>query len=181
MIQLAKIISGGQTGADRGGLDAAIVLGIPHGGYCPRGRRAEDGRIPLKYGLIETIGANYYARTSENVALADATFIFARNADSLERGSLLTRELAEHARKPFAVFGVFEPEVDRAVKRWLARVRPVVLNIAGNRESVTPGIQAAVRNVLIAALDNVQIIERPTKSEGLGALAAALKKAGLAP
>lgn len=56
-----KIISGGQTGADRGGLDAAIALGIPHGGWCPKGRRAEDGKVPKRYRLRETSGANYQA------------------------------------------------------------------------------------------------------------------------
>jgi hypothetical protein len=62
-----RIISGGQTGADRGGLTAAIKLGIPHGGWCPKGRRAEDGQVPACYHLEETGSSSYQARTKRNV------------------------------------------------------------------------------------------------------------------
>jgi len=51
---IEQVVSGGQTGADRAGLDAAMALGIPVGGWCPRGRRAEDGPIPAIYPLTET-------------------------------------------------------------------------------------------------------------------------------
>ena len=184
MIRVSKIISGGQTGADRGGLDAAIALGIPHGGFCPRSRRAEDGVIPARYELVSLADDHYRARTAENVASADATIIFARSVDTLEGGSRLTMDLAQCSSKPFAVFGVFAPDVDRSVKRWLARTlvhtQGAVLNVAGNRESVTPGIQAAVRNLLVAALEHVKIVEAP-QSVGLGALGAALRKKGLVP
>jgi hypothetical protein len=74
----SKIISGGQTGVDRAALDAAIELGIPHGGHCPRGRRAEDGRIPDRYQLTETDSAQYRVRTERNVLDADATLILCR-------------------------------------------------------------------------------------------------------
>jgi len=67
MSSVAKIVSGGQTGADRGGLDAAIELGIPHGGWCPKGRKAEAGVIPAKYRLVETDSAGYVARTGKSV------------------------------------------------------------------------------------------------------------------
>lgn len=60
---IERVISGGQTGADRGGLDAAIDLGLPHGGFCPKGRRAEDGVIPGRYQLEETESADYTERT----------------------------------------------------------------------------------------------------------------------
>ena len=71
-----KIISGGQTGADRGGLDAAMDLGIEHGGWCPKGRRAEDGRIPDRYTLEETTSTDYTVRTEKNVEWADGTVVF---------------------------------------------------------------------------------------------------------
>lgn len=75
-MKISKIVSGGQTGADRGGLDAAIELGIPHGGWCPKGRKSEDGVIPEKYLLKEMSSADYLKRTEQNVVDSDATVIF---------------------------------------------------------------------------------------------------------
>ena len=72
---IKKIISGGQTGVDRAALDTAMEQGIPHGGYCPKGRRAEDGVIPIKYDLIEHNSIKYADRTLENVLLSDGTMI----------------------------------------------------------------------------------------------------------
>jgi len=74
----AVIISGGQTGADRGALDFAIARGLPHAGFCPKGRKAEGGPIPARYRLTETGSADYPDRTRRNVEAADATTIFAR-------------------------------------------------------------------------------------------------------
>ena len=79
---LMRIISGGQTGVDCAALDVAIGLGIPHGGWCPRDRLAEDGRIPDRYQLIETEAADYPARTERNVQDADATLILCRGEPS---------------------------------------------------------------------------------------------------
>ena len=76
MTNITQIISGGQTGADRGGLDAAMALGIPHGGWCPKGRLAEAGRIPDKYNLQETSTKNYLQRTERNVIDSTATILF---------------------------------------------------------------------------------------------------------
>jgi len=75
-IMITKIISGGQTGADRGGLDAAIHCGLPHGGWCPKGRKAEDGLIPSKYQHKEMESSGYLPRTQANVFDSDATVIF---------------------------------------------------------------------------------------------------------
>jgi Circularly permutated YpsA SLOG family len=90
---IRKIISGGQTGADRAGLDFAIETGLEHGGYVPRGRKAEDGRIDERYNLIELSNSSYPARTKRNIEKSDGTVIF-----SLERvlsgGTKLTLELA---------------------------------------------------------------------------------------
>ena len=71
-----RIVSGGQTGADRAALDWAIERGIPHGGWCPRGRRAEDGRIDRRYALRETPAHDYQQRTRWNVRDSDGTLIF---------------------------------------------------------------------------------------------------------
>lgn len=70
-----RVISGGQTGVDRAALDVALELGLPCGGWCPAGRRAEDGPIPARYPLTETAGADYVERTRRNVVEADATLV----------------------------------------------------------------------------------------------------------
>ena len=74
----ARIVSGGQTGVDRAALDAALELGIAHGGWCPRGRLAEDGPIADRYGLRETASSDYAVRTEQNVVDSDATLILHR-------------------------------------------------------------------------------------------------------
>lgn len=83
---MEKIVSGGQTGVDRAGLDFAIALGIPHGGWCPKGRKAEDGPIDNRYQLQETPRADYLQRTEWNVRDNDGTVIFTVNA-TLSGGS----------------------------------------------------------------------------------------------
>lgn len=83
-----RIVSGGQTGVDRAALDVAMQLSIEHGGWCPRGRLAEDGTIPSRYDLRETRSAKYHVRTERNVVDSDATLILYRK--SLTGGTLLT-------------------------------------------------------------------------------------------
>jgi len=148
-----RIISGGQTGADRGGLDAAIRLGIPQGGSCPRGRRAEDGVIPARYPLKETESRSYAARTRKNVQDADATVVFTKGPPT--GGSLLTVELAGKHRKPLLevdLAKVSREEAARQVRDWILRAKISVLNVAGSRESQAPGLGREVREVLLAAL-----------------------------
>jgi hypothetical protein len=136
-----KIISGGQTGVDRAALEAAIVLGIPHGGWCPRGRLAEDGRIPDRYQLRETESSEYPVRTERNVADSDATLILCRGIPS--GGTELTVRLAEQHGRPHLVIDLdHPPDVDEA-RRWLKAHQVEILNIAGPRESQNPGIGAA--------------------------------------
>src|SRR5437870_10377236 len=95
---LTKIISGGQTGVDRAALDVALELGLPCGGWCPRGRRAEDGPIPERYPLQEMKSPAYPPRTARNVRDSDGTVILTRGQP--DRGTALTIELAERYRKP---------------------------------------------------------------------------------
>jgi hypothetical protein len=136
-----KIISGGQTGVDRGALDAAMALGIPHGGWCPAGRLAEDGRIPDRYQLGETESAEYRVRTERNVLEADATLILCRGTPS--GGTELTVRLAKKHRRPCLVVDLDRPAALDEVRRWLQSHGVEVLNLAGPRESQSPGIGAA--------------------------------------
>ena len=96
---LSKIISGGQTGADQAALDAAIELGIPHGGWIPKGRLTEAGPLPDKYGLTEMTNKDYLKRTKQNVLDSDATVIFSHG--DLKGGSKRTADFATELRKPF--------------------------------------------------------------------------------
>jgi len=148
-----RIVSGGQTGADRGGLDAAAELGLERGGWCPRGRRAEDGVIPAGYPLVETGSPRYEERTEKNVVDSDGTLLVTRGPAS--GGSALTADLARrHARPLLHVDLAVTPPAAAAatVRSWLAAQRIAVLNVAGPRASGCPGIAADVRALLLAAL-----------------------------
>jgi len=144
----AKIVSGGQTGVDRGALDAAIELGIPHGGWCPRGRLSEDGTIPPRYRLTETGSPEYHVRTEQNVLDSDATLILCRGP--LSGGTKLTRELAERYAKPCLVVDLDRPPGPEVVRRWIVESQAEILNIAGPRESQSPGISARTAEYLTA-------------------------------
>ncbi len=151
-----KIVSGGQTGVDRAALDAALALGVPCGGRCPKGRRAEDGVIDARYPLTETASDDYDERTRLNVEQADATLIL--NRGPLEGGTLMTRDLARELEKPHLVVDLDgAPGADDAAA-WLKRVRPQVLNVAGPRESKSPGVYASAR----AFLAKLLAITRPS-------------------
>lgn len=135
------IVSGGQTGADRAGLDFAIAHGLPHGGWCPLGRRAEDGPLHERYQMRETEGEGYRQRTKRNVADSDATLIF--NIGELSDGSLATLHFAERAGKPVRVVAldvVDQVAEAESVREWLAAHGIAILNIAGPRESKRPGV-----------------------------------------
>lgn len=134
----SKIISGGQTGVDRAALDVATELGLARGGWCPRGRRAEKGRIPERYPLQETPSVDYAERTEWNVRDADATLIITRGA--LASGTALTAELARRQRKPFLIIDLAAAPAPETARQWLARTAPRILNVAGPRESGCPGI-----------------------------------------
>jgi len=135
---LTRIVSGGQSGVDRATLDAAVELGIPHGGWCPQGRLAEDGRIPQKYRLKETISSDYAVRTRLNVRDADGTLIL--YYEPLEGGTALTWQLAVEMEKPVMLVELGFPPVFEAFHRWLCENSIHTLNIAGPRESRFPGI-----------------------------------------
>lgn len=142
----AKIVSGGQTGVDRAALDAAIALGIPHGGWCPKGRLAEDGPIPPHYQLAETDSPDYGQRTERNVLDSDATLILCRGQPT--GGTELTRRLARRHRKPHHLVDLQQPIDWPAIRRWLAKRGTGTLNVAGPRESQSPGIYAQAADFL---------------------------------
>ena len=132
------IVSGGQTGADRAALDWAIERAIEHGGWCPRGRRAEDGVIAARYRLRETPSDRYEQRTQWNVRDSDGTVILTL-APTLTGGSRTTAEWAESLGRPCL-----------HVSREADGVR--VLNVAGPRASGEPDVGAFVRWTLDRAL-----------------------------
>jgi hypothetical protein len=144
------VVSGGQTGVDRAALDVAIALGIPHGGWCPRGRRAEDGTVPARYTLVEHASSDYAARTEANVVDSDATLILARGA--LGGGTALTRDLARRLGRPCLVVDLSASPDPRAVRDWLATNDVGALNVAGPRESQRPGIGDEARAFLCNVL-----------------------------
>jgi hypothetical protein len=141
-----KLISGGQTGVDRVALDVAIELGIPHGGWCPRGRRAEDGRIPACYRLTESQSPEYRVRTEQNVLDSDGTLIVCRGKPV--GGTRLTLLLCRRHGKPCLVLDLDQPVDVSAFPLWLAQHRIHVLNVAGPRASQSPRIASQARKLL---------------------------------
>lgn len=141
-----KIISGGQTGVDQGALDFALLNGIVAGGWCPKGRICEDGIIPDKYPLVEVGIGEYNLRTLWNVRDSDGTLILIRKG-FMEKGTELTVDYCKQSGKPFFLLDTYSlSEKDETVKnkftRWLEDHSIVILNVAGNRESTSPGIQS---------------------------------------
>ncbi|GAB4363837.1 MAG: putative molybdenum carrier protein [Methylohalobius crimeensis] len=152
MVYLQRIVSGGQTGADRAALDWALGANIEHGGWCPRGRLAEDGTIPRRYRLQETPSNDYALRTEWNVRDSDATVMLSLH-DAVAGGTELTRKLALAYRKP-----CLHVHADMGVQVAAARLRDFVLkhgvnvlNVAGPRASEAPGIEQFVAEVLNTA------------------------------
>ncbi len=141
-----RIVSGGQTGVDRAALDIAIQLDIEHGGWCPAGRLAEDGTIPARYALEETRSNEYPVRTEHNITDSSATLIL--HEGKLKGGTRLTKRLCDKLGKPYFTVKIELIEVD-AVRFWLANQTPEILNIAGPRESSSPGIHSRCKKFLL--------------------------------
>jgi hypothetical protein len=131
-------------------LDWAIQHGITHGGYCPKGRLAEDGVIPPQYQLTETRSSRYPERTEANVRASDATLIFIET--KMGRGSRLTQRLCIEHGKPHLVVSDSTPI--QVIKEFLNLHKPEVLNVAGSRASAASTIYARVQQVLSAVFEN---------------------------
>ena len=152
---LTKIISGGQTGVDQAGLDVAIALNIPHGGWIPKGRLTEDGPLPEKYHLQEMTTKSYPKRTEKNILDSDATVIISHG--NLTGGSALTKKLAQQHSKPWLHLDMDKmsvPYASRLLKTWVTDNGIKVLNVAGPRGSGDPKIYAVAFQVLESALKN---------------------------
>lgn len=153
-MMLLRIVSGGQTGADRGGLDAAIELGIDWGGWAPQGWRSEDGQIPAKYRerMRCSASAGYPVRTRKNIEDSDGTLIVSLGQLRADSGSIFTHNEARRLSRP-----VLHMTIDRLAHDigaafflgWIEGHRLQVLNVAGPRESREPGIQQATRSALL--------------------------------
>ena len=146
---IKKIISGAQTGADRAALDFAIKNDIPHDGWVPKGRIAEDGIIPEKYNVHETPTQDFQRRTELNVVHSDGTLILTHG--ELTGGSALTKEFAEKHKKPCLHINLnskpeFQATID--ITRWIKQHEIEILNVAGSRASKDPAIYDAVMRVL---------------------------------
>jgi len=166
--QLAKVVSGGQTGVDRAALDAAMKLGIDVGGWCPKGRRALDGEIAAKYPLMETRGKSYQTRTKWNVRDSDATLIICR--DEPIGGTALTIKYCEQLSKPYLVYqlragetiGVGTAEDPYGVSYWLTCHHIQTLNVAGPRE----GSHCPIYNhAYLFLIELFQLMQRAAKDE----------------
>ena len=146
---IKKIISGGQTGADQAGLDVAIELGIPHGGWIPKGRKTEKGILPAKYKLTEMNSTSYPKRTEKNVLDSNGTVIF--TTGSLTGGSALTRQFAnKHNRSVLHINFAKMPieEAAATVSTWIESQNIEVLNVAGSRASKNHNIYQNTKTVL---------------------------------
>ncbi len=141
-----KILSGGQTGVDRAALDVALALALPCGGWCPKGRKAEDGPLSSRYPLLETPSEDYAQRTEWNVRDADGTLVLTRGAPS--EGTAYTVQVAERLKKPVLVLDLLQDPHEEAVLAWAVRHHIQVLNVAGPRESKCPGISEQTRKFL---------------------------------
>jgi hypothetical protein len=152
---IAKLVSGGQTGVDRTALDVALELGIPCGGWCPKGRKAEDGPIDARYLLTETPSASYSQRTRWNVRDADATLILSWGEPTT--GTLLTVNACRAAGKQHRVIDLAAEanlaEAARSAREWVkANAGGAVLNVAGPRASKHPRVYETARSFLRAVL-----------------------------
>ncbi len=143
-----KIVSGGQTGVDRAALDFAMENGIECGGWCPKGRIAEDGPINEIYPLTETETADSSVRTFKNVKDSDGTIVFIKN--KIDEGTGLTIDYAEQLNKPLYIVHLTMNIEDQeaGVFNWFLDNKIRVLNIAGAKESFCPGIYKETKDFL---------------------------------
>jgi hypothetical protein len=162
MFQLKKIISGGQTGVDRGALEAALELGIEVGGWCPPKREAEDGEIPTFLPLKETPeerseraeNVPRSLRTEWNVRDSDATLILMPSTQD-DPGTEWAKTCCLNSGKLYLLYNPFNTNAAEITLSWLKEIKPEVLNVAGPSESNIPGIQETARKVLTETLLNL--------------------------
>ena len=173
---ISKIISGGQTGVDSGAIKAALEFGFPYGGLIPKGRRVEDGIVPLEFAaMTEDTRKDYLHCMELNVINSDATIILSRERE-LTGGTKHTVEFCEKHGKPYWIDNPEQPiETDRGLELfyWIEAEfgeREIVLNVAGQRESKSPGIEASttvfVKRLIEASDDYLEQPEPLEMCEG---------------
>jgi hypothetical protein len=148
-----KIISGGQTGADRAALEFAIKHNIPHGGWVPKGRKAENGRIPDIFQLQEMPTDSYRARTEQNVVDSDGTLIVSHGQLIGRSGPAYAAEMARKHSRPWLYLDIAKLSIEQAaqtLRSWIAEHDIEVLNVAGPRQSADPKIYDATFQILRA-------------------------------
>jgi len=153
-----KIISGGQTGVDQGALDFALETNIQSGGWCPKGRICETGQIPEKYPVTEVESDHYNLRTRLNVESADGTLLIIKD-EYLDEGTRLTKELCEKMKKPLKIIDALHvghnmDATKDEFRKWIKKNSIKTLNVAGNRESNSPGIHNQTIQILHTLLYN---------------------------
>ncbi len=153
-IVVDKLIAGGQTGADRAALDFALEHGISCGGWCPKGRWAEDGLIPEGYPLNETKSPDPAERTGLNIAESDGTLVFTLGEP--DTGTKLTLELAQRFNKPYLLVDFANTPHAEETRGWLACQEICTLNVAGPRESKSPGIYTLAKGFLTIVLGSAR-------------------------
>lgn len=160
MLLLAKVISGGQTGADIAGIKAAKRAGLQTGGTLPRGFRTQDGYRPIYkelYGMNEHVDSSYGPRTAENVKNSTGTIRLARHWDSA--GEILTLKCIKKHKKPYFDCDLTRlPDIDDLIL-WLHTNNVEILNIAGNSEATSPGIESIVEPFLYSLFTKVSIVQ----------------------
>jgi hypothetical protein len=169
MSQILKIFSGGQTGADRAALDWALSRKVPCGGWCPKGRKAEDGTIDGKYPLRETASGSYLRRTEWNVKDSDATVIFSISV-ILTGGSKKTAEFARKHKKPYLhLYAAQADEAPELLQRFVEDGKVQILNVAGPRASKEPNIARFVIPTLDRAfgVERAQAMDERTKQRAI--------------
>jgi len=149
---VTKIVSGGQTGADRAALEWALDRGVECGGWCPAGRAAEDGTIPERFSLRETPSGSYRQRTEYNVRYSDATVILLLGCE-LSGGTALTEKFASSWNRPCLILSKSTTNSpSEKLREFIDYHRIETLNVAGPRESGEPGIGDFVRRILDDAI-----------------------------
>ena len=163
---IKKIISGGQTGADRAALDVAIELGIPYGGWVPKGRITEKGSLPQKYRLQEMPTDSYARRTEQNVIDSDGTLIIARG--KLTGGTDYTRQMTLKHKKQLLGIDLDQTDLYNAaslVASWIKMRRIAILNVAGPRASKDSQIYSDVITILERVIQILRDEERESETK----------------